>query len=234
MCWFHRVALIPDTRCLLFTFRSGLPGTGRRESADWRQSSPSAIIDLGLQPKRRTTNHLDVSGALPNTITHDINWRLEKGAFACVKRLKRPHGILAPSPLAKLATPTPGFVFLPTSPPTRLTSSSPLSSLSFLLHCLSSLSWNRNQVTHFLISASFLETNTLLQSHSLLKHPNILLLERAGPRFNSRYDLNAPRFIVINTATLSHVCLLRIVGQPKEHDCSIHFESRPLSLAQPM
>lgn len=152
-----------------------------------------------------------------------------------LKRLKKPAWNPSAKPLSEISYPYPWIRFpayLP--PPTRLTSSSPLSSLSFLLHCLSSLSWNRNQVTHFLISASFLETNTLLPSHSLLKHPNISLLERAGPRFNSRYDLNAPRFIVINTATLSHVCLLRIVGQPKEHDCSIHFESRPLSIAQPM
>lgn len=131
--------------------------------------------------------------------------------------------------LSEISYPYPWIPFPAYLPPPHV---SPRRRRSLL--CRSSLSWNRNQVTHFLISASFLETNTLLQSHSLLKHPNISLLERAGPRFNSRYDLNAPRFIVINTATLSHVCLLRIVGQPKEHDCSIHFESRPLSLAQPM
>ena len=42
----------------------------------------------------------------------------------------------------------------------------------------------RNQVTHFLISAPFVATNTLLQSHSLLTHPNKSLLEHAGPRLS--------------------------------------------------
>ena len=55
--------------------------------------------------------------------------------------------------------------------------------------------------THFLISAPFIETHTLLSAslHSL-KHPTQIASRRAGLIFNSRYDLNAPRFIVLNNA----------------------------------
>ncbi len=101
-----------------------------------------------------------------------------------------------PSPLTKLAAFTPGSVFPCTSPiiPNLHTSIvvvvvSAFFALSIaFLHDLS----NRNQVTHFLVSAPFVEVHTLLYSFSLFKHPNQSLLERAGLRFNSRYDLNHP------------------------------------------
>ena len=137
----------------------------------------------------------------------------------------------APSSLAKLIclTPaqpylTPGLVFLCTAISIIVVDSSLSSFLTSLplLHDLRS----RNQVTPFLISLPFRRSqHSFTVPVTLLESINKSLLQRAGFRFNSRYDLKSPRFIVRNTAAISHVCLFPIVRRPKQTGCYIHFES---------
>lgn len=104
-------------------------------------------------------------------------------------------------------TPAPGLV--PSHLLTLPTPTGSSSSSSSLSSSLSSRSRRTDiKFTHFLISVLFIETNTLLPSpiHSL-HSTSISLLERAGFRFNSRYDLSLPRFIVQNTAAIKPLLL---------------------------
>ena len=89
--------------------------------------------------------------------------------------------------------------------------------------CLSSLSspsFNLGpeiKFTHFLISAPFIGFHTLLQLqiHSL-KHPTQIASRRAGLIFNSRYDLNARPFIVLNNAPPPSHCLLPLSDNQRD------------------
>lgn len=74
--------------------------------------------------------------------------------------------------------------------------------------------------------------HSFLPSHSLLIHHNKSILERAGLRFNSRYDLTLSTFHCSQNAALRHVCVFSIVRRQKELDSSIHFDVS-LSLASP-
>ena len=89
--------------------------------------------------------------------------------------------------------------------------------------------WTRNQVHSFLdLCSLYRNLRSFTASIHSLEHPTQIASRRAGLIFNSRYDLNPPRFIVLNNASPSH-CLLPIVGRPKGYDCLIHCDLHPLS-----
>lgn len=159
-----------------------------------------------------TTNDFDASGALSNQITQQVI-AIGKNSLRFYPGRQKPQGA---KPLSEISCFYPWICLIVSHVQPRCRRRS-----FDLLHDLCS----KNQVTHFLISAPFLETNALFQSHSLLTNPNKSLLERAGPRINSRYDLKSPIFIVTKTAAISHVYLFPLSGH--QRNTAVLFTSSP-------
>ena len=69
-----------------------------------------------------------------------------------------------------------------------------------LLHSLIRC-WTRNQVHSFLdLCSLYRNSRSFTASIHSLEHSTQIASRRAGLIFNSRYDLNSPRFIVLNNA----------------------------------
>lgn len=127
----------------------------------------------------------------------------------------------SPRPLAKLAAlpldlpAEPAFSFtsyLPTRP--KLQARRRRCLLTSLL-CTSSSLVEQKSSHSFLDLCFFPPIHTLLQLHSLFQTTTDSLLERAGLKFNSRYDLKSPVFIVANTAAVSHVACFPLSGDQR-------------------
>lgn len=86
--WFHRVALIPDYKMFIIyiPIRAARYGEERqRIGGSHRHRQSSTLVS---SPKEGQRIILTFPAHCQTQSRTTLNWRLEKGAFACVKRLK--------------------------------------------------------------------------------------------------------------------------------------------------